>query len=308
LAGINRALCHRDKAVAIETGELSPGKSLVLGVPGLCALIAAGRLFVSGATGVAANLGVDAFVIGVVLAAIGTSLPELVTVFLSPLRGHDEVGVGTLIGSNLFNGLFIVGVAGMIHPIDAPPGEVALTLAAGLVALLLLLPNRNGLIGRGRGVGLLLVYAGFIWVTISCFQRSSGWVTQRLEFAERRRSSIQQPISETLGNGGCGRGLVGEQWSRTAAQLSYLPLEHRMDEGPGWVGTARSPESLCSHSGTARNRKGLTGASFWSFRTARTYAYAAASATRRARTAAASLSSTATLSSHPRQASVMLWP
>jgi hypothetical protein len=221
---------------------LSPGKSLVLGVPGLCALIAAGRLFVSGATGVAANLGVDAFVIGVVLAAIGTSLPELVTVFLSPLRGHDEVGVGTLIGSNLFNGLFIVGVAGMIHPIDAPPGEVALTLAAGLVALLLLLPNRNGLIGRGRGVGLLLVYAGFIWVTISCFQRSSGWVTQRLEFAERRRSSIQQPISETLGNGGCGRGLVGEQWSRTAAQLSYLPLEHRMDEGPGWV--ARRPSYL----------------------------------------------------------------
>jgi cation:H+ antiporter len=161
------ALRHRDRAVAIGTGELSPGKSLVLGLLGLGALIAAGRLFVTGATGVAAEFGVDTFVIGVVLVAIGTSLPELVTVILSRLRGHDEVGVGTLIGSNLFNGLFIVGVAGTIHPIAAPPDEVALTLAAGLVALLLLLPNRSGLIGRGRGVGLLFVYAGFIWVTFS---------------------------------------------------------------------------------------------------------------------------------------------
>jgi cation:H+ antiporter len=106
-------------------------------------------------------------VIGVVLVAIGTSLPELVTVILSRLRGHDEVGVGTLIGSNLFNGLFIVGVAGMIHPIAAPPEEVALTLSAGIVALLLLLPNHRGCIVRGRGVGLLLVYAGFIWATLS---------------------------------------------------------------------------------------------------------------------------------------------
>ena len=165
-SAVRDGLRRRNQAVAVETGELSPAKSLALGLLGLGALIAAGRLFVSGATGVAANLGVDTFVIGVVLVAIGTSLPELVTVILSRLRGHDEVGVGTLIGSNLFNGLFIVGVAGTIHPIAAPPGEVALTLAAGLVALLLLLPNRSGLIVRGRGVGLLLIYAGFIWATL----------------------------------------------------------------------------------------------------------------------------------------------
>jgi cation:H+ antiporter len=164
---VRSALRHRDKAVAIETGELSSGKSLVLGVLGLGALIAAGRLFVSGAAGVATNFGVDTYVIGVVLVAIGTSLPELVTVILSRLRGHDEVGVGTLIGSNLFNGLVIVGVAGTIHPIVAPPGEVALTLSAGIVALLLLLPNRTGRIVRSRGVGLLLVYAGFIWAILS---------------------------------------------------------------------------------------------------------------------------------------------
>jgi len=161
------ALRQRDEAVNIEAGELSPGRSFVLGILGLGALVAAGRLFVTGATGIATAFGVDTYVIGAVLVAIGTSLPELVTVILSRLRGHDDVGVGTLIGSNLFNGLAIVGVAGTIHPIAAPLAEVAVTLACGIVALLLLLPNRNGRIVRGRGVLLLLLYAGFIWATLN---------------------------------------------------------------------------------------------------------------------------------------------
>ena len=102
---------------------------------------------------------------GVLLVAIGTSLPELVTVILSRLRGHDDIGVGTLIGSNLFNGLAIVGVAGTIHPIAAPLPEVDLTLAFGIFALLMLLPNRSGQIVRGRGLMLLLLYAAFAWAT-----------------------------------------------------------------------------------------------------------------------------------------------
>lgn len=161
------ALHQREVAVDIEATELSSGKSLLLGVLGLGALIAAGRLFVSGATGIAAAFAVDTYVIGVVLVAVGTSLPELVTVILSRLRGHDDVGVGTLIGSNLFNGLAIVGVAGTIDPIAAPMAEVVFTLVCGIVALLLLLPNRSGLIARGRGFLLLTLYVGFVWGTLN---------------------------------------------------------------------------------------------------------------------------------------------
>lgn len=163
---VRSVLRQRAVAVDVEATELSAGKSLLLGVLGLGALVAAGRLFVSGATGIAAALDVDTYVIGVLLVAIGTSLPELVTVILSRLRGHDDVGVGTLIGSNLFNGLAIVGVAGMVHPIAAPLAEVAVTLACGIIALLLLLPNRRGQIVRGRGVLLLILYAGFVWATL----------------------------------------------------------------------------------------------------------------------------------------------
>jgi len=79
---VRSALRQRAMAVEVEATELSAGKSLLLGVLGLGALVAAGRLFVSGAIGIAAALDVDTYVIGVLLVAIGTSLPELVTVIL----------------------------------------------------------------------------------------------------------------------------------------------------------------------------------------------------------------------------------
>lgn len=134
---------------------------------GLAALVAAGRLFVYGASGIAGAFGVDAYVIGALIVAIGTSLPELVTVLLARLHGHDEVGVGTLIGSNLFNGLAIVGTAASIHPIRAPFAEVAATLLAGVLALLLLLPGKGATIGRRRGAMLLSCYAAFVALTVA---------------------------------------------------------------------------------------------------------------------------------------------
>lgn len=140
--------------------------ALLYGVGGLAALIAAGRLFVSGASGIAATFGVDAYVIGALIVAIGTSLPELVTVILSRLRGHDDIGTGTLIGSNLFNGLAIVGVAASIHPIQSPPENIAIAISFGLIAVLLMIPNQAGFITRGRGILLLAVYAGFVLATL----------------------------------------------------------------------------------------------------------------------------------------------
>jgi cation:H+ antiporter len=167
--GLKSALRHRGPVhgPAAAVGHPGPMLSAILGVAGLAALMTAGRLFVSGATGIATSLGIDTYVIGAIVVAIGTSLPELVTVLLSRLRGHDEIGVGTLIGSNLFNGLGIVGVAASIHPIATPPGEIALTLGCGLAALLMLLPGERSLIPRSRAALLLTLYAGFVWATLA---------------------------------------------------------------------------------------------------------------------------------------------
>lgn len=140
--------------------------TLGLGALGLSALMAAGRLFVMGATGIAGALGIDTYVIGALVVAIGTSLPELVTVILARLRGHDDIGVGTLIGSNLFNGLAIVGIAATIHPITLPLPEMAVTLGCGMAALLHLPPNRSGVIPRQRCLLLFGIYGTFIWATL----------------------------------------------------------------------------------------------------------------------------------------------
>ncbi|MCF8176262.1 MAG: sodium:calcium antiporter [Burkholderiaceae bacterium] len=155
------------RAIATAASDTCPWTYLLLGMAGLASLIFAGRLFVSGASGVAAAFGVDAYIIGATVVAIGTSLPELVTVLLARLRGHDDVGVGTLLGSNLFNGMAVIGIAASIHPIAAPTMEIGPALGFGMLSLLLLIPGRAGLIGRGRGVLLLGSYAGFIAATIA---------------------------------------------------------------------------------------------------------------------------------------------
>jgi len=127
-------------------------------VVGLVLLIAAGRLIVTGATGIARAFGIDEFVIGATIVAVGTSAPELATTLIAKLRGHDEVGLGTVLGSNIFNGLLIVAVATLISPIVVSWHEVAVALAFGLVAVVFTFPSRHGFIGRGRGVVLLVLY------------------------------------------------------------------------------------------------------------------------------------------------------
>jgi len=83
---------------------------------------------------------------------------------LSRWRGHDDVGLGTLLGSNLFNGLAIVGLTAAIHPIHAPLNELAVALAFGVLSVLLMLPRGGGL-SRRRGLALIGAYVGFVIMT-----------------------------------------------------------------------------------------------------------------------------------------------
>lgn len=135
-------------------------------VLGLALLVAAGKLIVSGAKALALALGVDPFVVGATLVAIGTSAPELATALVARLRGHDELSLGTLLGSNIFNGLFIVAVAALIQPIEVRWSEVVAALGFGLVAVGLAYPWRGGLGDRGRGAALLVLYAAYVAVLL----------------------------------------------------------------------------------------------------------------------------------------------
>jgi cation:H+ antiporter len=160
-------------AVIIEARRQRRAADMVLGEPrgwlamllclvGLGVLVAAGRLIVTGATGIALSFGIEAFVIGATVVAVGTSVPELATTVVATLRRHDEMALGTVLGSNIFNGLLIVAVATLISPIAVAWHDVAVALVMGLMTVVCTLPSGRGVIDRRRGVVLLALYAVYL--------------------------------------------------------------------------------------------------------------------------------------------------
>jgi len=81
-------------------------------------------------------------------------------------RGHHDVGLGNILGSNIFNVFFIASVAALIQPYAVKVPEILPSLAFGIVTTLLILPGSGGYLGRWRGFSLLLLYAVFIALTM----------------------------------------------------------------------------------------------------------------------------------------------
>lgn len=154
---------HRQRNAAAEVfGEQRKWLVVLFSLAGLAFLGAAGSLIVAGARGIAIAFGLQEFVIGATIVAVGTSVPELATTVIAKLRGHDEVGLGTILGSNIFNGLLIVAVAAIIHPISVSWREIAVALVFGLLVLAFTYPARQGFIARRRGVLLLVLYGVYL--------------------------------------------------------------------------------------------------------------------------------------------------
>ncbi len=150
---------HRQRSAAIDVlGEHRPWLALGLCLAGLAFLIASGRLIVSGALGIAASFGISPFVISATLVAFGTSMPELATALIAQIRKHSEVGLGTILGSNIFNGLFILAVAAILHPVNVEWNAVSLTLLFGVATVAITFPFRDNKVIRLQGAALLVFY------------------------------------------------------------------------------------------------------------------------------------------------------
>lgn len=128
---------------------------------GLVMLIAAGQLIVFGGVSVGQGLGLDLFIVGATIVAVGTSIPELATAVIARLRGHAEVGLGTVLGSNLFNGFFVVALVAIIHPVAIRWQEVVVGLGFGALVIVAAYPV-GGVIQRRRSVLLLALYAVYV--------------------------------------------------------------------------------------------------------------------------------------------------
>lgn len=162
LAAIIHEVRRQRSAAAQVLGETNSTRAVIESAIGLALLIVAGKLIVHGATGIAKVYGLSEFVIGATVVAVGTSVPEFATAIISRIRGHDEVGLGTILGSNIFNGLFIVGVASVITPINVSLLAAAPALILGFAAIALTYPRGAGTIDRWRGGMLLAVYVAYL--------------------------------------------------------------------------------------------------------------------------------------------------
>ncbi|HNR05689.1 MAG TPA: calcium/sodium antiporter [Saprospiraceae bacterium] len=115
--------------------------SIIMILGGLAALIGGGKLVVDHAVNIAQYFGWSEKLIGLTILAIGTSLPELATSAVAAYHKHDDIAIGNVIGSNIFNIFFILGITGMIHPIDynTEMNRDIYVLIAGTLALMVFL-------------------------------------------------------------------------------------------------------------------------------------------------------------------------
>ena len=120
--------------------------------------------FVDGAVGLARAIGVSEAVIGLTIVALGTSLPELATSVIAAIKKEEDIAIGNIIGSNIFNILAILGVSSTITPLDATGvGQVSLYFMLGTSVLLLPFMRTGFVLNRIEGMLLLAVYGGYMY-------------------------------------------------------------------------------------------------------------------------------------------------
>lgn len=149
--------------VVEESSEgAKPMWRLILGlVLGIAGIIVGAELAVNGSTSVARLLGCSETLIGLTIVAIGTSLPELVTSVVAAKKGENEIAIGNVIGSNIFNILCILGVSGMIRPIALQNLVLFDTLFLVLITLLFWIPCRKQKMSRVTGIVMMILYVAY---------------------------------------------------------------------------------------------------------------------------------------------------
>lgn len=170
---LRKARAEATESVEEESAEkASLGKSIMWLVLGLVLLVASSRALVWGAVEIARTLGVSDLLIGLTIVAIGTSLPELASSIAAARKGENDLALGNIIGSNLFNTLAVVGLAATISPMDEIEKAVTyrdMPLMTALTVALIVLGFRrkgDGRLNRIAGAILLAVYIGYLALLI----------------------------------------------------------------------------------------------------------------------------------------------
>ncbi len=150
-----------------EVKDISIAKACIWTLVGLCLIVLGSDVAVDAATNIAKILGLSERFIGLTIVALGTSLPELFTSVSAAKKGNADIAIGNIVGSNIFNILFVVGLSAMVIPVPFAKGFRFDAIVSAIAAVLLLLcVLKDKKLNRWAGVLMLLSYAVYfaiIW-------------------------------------------------------------------------------------------------------------------------------------------------
>lgn len=154
----------KDEFSETQRATLSITKSIALTLTGLAGLIFGGDLFVDSATALSRQIGVSDKFIAVTILAGGTSLPELATSLVAAIKGKEQLALGNILGSNVFNAMLILGLSSVITPLSFASMTIVDIITLVLSAVLLLIwayTGRKNRIDRREGAAMLLCYVAY---------------------------------------------------------------------------------------------------------------------------------------------------
>lgn len=163
---------YKSRNEATEEEELQPNKYqrlniallVIIALASLGALIGGGTLFLDSAKNIARAWGVSESVISITIVAVGTSLPELITCIIAARRGNAQLALGNVLGSNIFNALFVLGVPALIHPFTTQSiaiTDYAMLLFSALLCYIVIFTFGKRKFDRIEGLIFLLIYIGY---------------------------------------------------------------------------------------------------------------------------------------------------
>ena len=121
------------------------------------------------AVALARSFGVSERIISLTVVSLGTSLPELATSVVAARKRNVDLAIGNVVGSNIFNIFFILGISAIVHPVEVGPGvylDLLVNILAGVLLFVFVFTGRGRRIDRWEGIVFLLIYFGYLYILL----------------------------------------------------------------------------------------------------------------------------------------------
>jgi cation:H+ antiporter len=149
----------------VPTTRQGIARAVLLIIAGLGGLSLGGKWIVDGAVHLASNLGMSQRLVGLTIVAVGTSLPELATSAMAAYKRNVEIAVGNVVGSNIFNLFFVLGISSSVKPLPFQTKsnvDVGVVILAGVLLFVYMFTGKKRQLDRWEGAVFLFIYAGYI--------------------------------------------------------------------------------------------------------------------------------------------------